>query len=188
MKKNIFLNGENVLYTLQKSKNAKIVRLNIKHGGEFIVTTPYYFDLNIVEKFIFKKADWVIKKIKYFKNFDKTYLKTHNKKEYLLYKNKTLLFVKERLEYFNLFYNFKYNKISVKNQKTRFGSCSANRNLNFNYKIAKLPKEIADYVIIHELCHLKELNHSKNFWNLVSKKAPDYLKTRKKLKEMSLKL
>jgi predicted metal-dependent hydrolase len=73
---------------------------------------------------------------------------------------------------------FHYNKISVKEQKSRWASCSTKRNLNFNLFLAALPVEIIDYVIIHELVHLVELNHSKNFWDLVGLADPEYKKHR----------
>jgi len=72
-------------------------------------------------------------------------------------------------------YNFKINRISIKNTKSRWGSCSKKGNLNFSYKIALLSKDLADYVIVHELCHLGEFNHSKRFWKLVSLTIPNYL-------------
>jgi len=136
---------------------------------------------NINIFFVIKKADWVIKKIKYFKISRKSVLMVDNRKEYLRYKDKALEFAKERIEYFNSFYNFEFNRVSIKNQRTRWGSCSVKKNLNFNYKIVKLPQEMADYIIVHELCHLRELNHSSRFWNLVSEKAPNYKEIRKNL-------
>ena len=93
------------------------------------------------------------------------------------------MFVKERIDYFNQFYHFKVRRIAIKNQKTRWGSCSAKGNLNFNYKIIYLPKELADYLIVHELCHLGQLNHSKKFWALVSKTIPNYQRSNKVLKK-----
>ena len=109
-------------------------------------------------------------------------------KNYLENKNKALEMVKERIEYFNDFYNYKWNKISVKNQKTRWGSCSQRGNLNFNYKIALLPQKSSDYIIVHELCHLGEFNHSQKFWDLVAKTVPDYKETRRDLRKNGLML
>jgi hypothetical protein len=77
---------------------------------------------------------------------------------------------------------FVYNKISIRGQKTRWGSCSARGTLSFNYKLIRFRKEVIDYLIIHELCHLKEMNHSKKFWKLVEKFCPDYKNLEKELK------
>lgn len=67
-----------------------------------------------------------------------------------------------------------YNKLVIKNTKTRWGSCSGKGNLNFNYNLIKMPKEILEYVVIHEVCHLKHLNHSKKYWDLVESLCPEY--------------
>ena len=97
-------------------------------------------------------------------------------------------FVENRISYFNKFYNFKINRIAIKNTKTRWGSCSSKGNLNFNYKIIYLKPELADYLIVHELCHLGELNHSRRFWALVSKTIPDYAKINEDLRKTPIKL
>jgi len=82
-------------------------------------------------------------------------------------------------------YGFRINKVTVRNQKTRWGSCSVRGNLSFNFNLVQYKKEIIDYVILHELCHLKEMNHSKKFWLLVEKICPDYKTLRKELKKNS---
>jgi predicted metal-dependent hydrolase len=98
------------------------------------------------------------------------------------------------LKYFSKFYflkrtqelaknfDFKIGKITIRSQKTRWGSASARGNLSFNYRLLKFRREVIDYVIIHELCHLKEMNHSKKFWLLVEEYCPDYKALRKELK------
>jgi len=77
---------------------------------------------------------------------------------------------------------FKINRITIRSQKTRWGSASARKNLSFNYRLMRYRKEVIDYVIIHELCHLIEMNHSKKFWMHVKKYCPDYLALRRELK------
>ncbi len=79
-------------------------------------------------------------------------------------------------------YSFKPKKISIRRQKTRWGSCSESGVISINYKLMMLRKESIDYVIIHELCHLIELNHSKKFWNLVKDILPDYIELRRGLR------
>lgn len=101
-------------------------------------------------------------------------------------KEKAVALVKNRVEYFSKLYGFEYNRISVRNQKTRWGSCSKKRNINFNYKMVFLPERLADYIVVHELCHTKELNHSKNFWSLVKEILPDYNELRGEIKRINL--
>ena len=90
------------------------------------------------------------------------------------------------MRFYNEIYQFSYNKIYIKNQKTRWGSCSGKKNLSFNYRILFLPKKLQDYIIVHELCHLKELNHSKRFWSLVARVFPDYQNIRNELRTAHL--
>ena len=96
-------------------------------------------------------------------------------------------FVENRINYFNKFYNFKMNRVAIKNQSTRWGSCSSKGNLNFNYKIIYLRPALADYLIVHELCHLGELNHSKRFWALVKKTISDYIELNRELRRTNVK-
>jgi len=105
--------------------------------------------------------------------------------QYLKYKEKTRILVENRISEFNKFYNYKINRIAIRNQRTRWGSCSKSGNLNFNYKLALIPEKLADYVIVHEICHLGEFNHSKSFWKLVEQTIPDYLERRNELKKIN---
>jgi predicted metal-dependent hydrolase len=123
---------------------------------------------------------WVIRKVR-------RPSKSTRKAGLLQYGEKARELVHDRLKYFNQFYNFTYNDVRIKSHYTRWGSCSSKGNLNFNYKIALLPSELADYIIVHELCHLGEFNHSENFWNLVEKQIPDYLERRDRLRKIVLK-
>jgi predicted metal-dependent hydrolase len=95
--------------------------------------------------------------------------------------------VVERLEHFNQFYGFSYKKIFIKNQSTRWGSCSSKSNLNFNYRIITLEPELQDYLVVHELCHLGEMNHGASFWKLVEQTIPNYKTLDHTLKRQSLK-
>lgn len=79
--------------------------------------------------------------------------------------------------------NLEYNKVFIKDQKTRWGSCSSQGNLNFNYRLVMAPLPVIDYLVTHELAHLAEMNHSKRFWSLVERVCPEYKKHRQWLKE-----
>lgn len=182
MEKHIDIRNRKILYTLKVSGRARYMRLAVHCGGELVVTAPKNVKLNIVEQFILDKSIWVIDKLDKWSNVAKPLTKNESKNEYLKHKNTARMIANEKLLKFNEIYKFKYNQISVRNQKTRWGSCSRNGNLNFNYKIAIIPERLADYIIVHELCHLGEFNHSQKFWDLVSKTIPDYLNLRKELK------
>lgn len=134
-----------------------------------------------VVKLYKNKGLYTLKIFRYFKKV-KPKIKRRKNKDYIESKGKALELVNERIIYFNKIYNYKWNKIFIKNQKTRWGSCSKKGNLNFSYKITKLSKEVSDYIIVHELCHLGEFNHSKNFWDLVKIAIPNYKKLKEELK------
>ena len=80
-------------------------------------------------------------------------------------------------------YDFRYNKIAIKNQTTRLGSCSTLKNLNFNWQIIKFPQEYMEYIVKHELAHLKHPNHSRGFWAEVESMDPNYKDNHKWIKE-----
>jgi predicted metal-dependent hydrolase len=180
------MNFRKLSYSVRKSKRARRMRLAVYCDGSVVVTTPFDLQENSAEKFIRDKINWIFSKIDYFKKFKYINISRHGRRDYSENKEKALCLVKERIAYFSQQGGYKYNKINIKNQKTRWGSCSRKGNLNFNYKIVFLEEKIRDYIIIHELCHLKEFNHSGNFWNLVSEIIPNYRQIRKELKTNTL--
>lgn len=107
-------------------------------------------------------------------------------KSYAVCRARAKQFIRDRVQVYNAYYGFSYRRISVKNLKSRWGSCSKKRNLNFHYRLLFLPIELADYVIVHELCHLKELNHSKKFWQLIVETVGDYKKKKRALHRYAL--
>lgn len=176
------LKKRKIKYNLKISKRANLMRLEVRNNGSVNVVVPKGVDYALVERFITEKLKWIIGKLNHFKlRENKVFLNT-SRREYLQYKERARLLAESRIEYYNTFYNFRINRISIKNTKSRWGSCSKKGNLNFNYKIALLPENLADYVIVHELCHLGEFNHSKRFWKLVSLTIPNYLELKNKFK------
>ena len=95
--------------------------------------------------------------------------------------------IEERVRYYSSQYDFgkRVNRITIKDQKSRWGSCSTKCNLNFNYRLIKAPDEVLDYVVVHELCHLKHMNHSQAFWNTVAEIMPDYMEAKEWLRKNS---
>lgn len=108
--------------------------------------------------------------------------KKYTRWDYKKYKEDARGLVHEKIRELNAHYGFRVGRVAIRNTKSRWGSCSKQGNLNFNYKILFLPSHIADYIIVHELCHLKEFNHSANFWNLVAELAPNHKAIRAELK------
>ena len=130
---------------------------------------------------------WVFRKFRIVRRSRRLTRTSFSKKspaDYLKYKEQTRALVTQKIAEYNAFYNFTVGKIAIRNQRSRWGSCSKKGNLNFNYRLALLPDELASYVVVHELCHIGEFNHSKDFWNLVAQTMPNYLTLRKQLHQI----
>jgi len=170
-------------YTLKKSTRAKRARIQILLGGEVVVTMPVRASVQLIERFLLDRAAWITEKRAQMIDRQKNAPAPLEKTELRRLKVVARELVHRRLEFFNEHYHHTYHKVTIRNQKTRWGSCSSKGNLNFHVRLALLPPELADYVVVHELCHLKEMNHSSRFWNLVAQTIPPYKKLRKTLKQ-----
>jgi len=179
--------SHNINYNIKESKKTKRPRIVVNCDAGVSVVIPKGFNKNLVDSFISEKSRWIKEKIEQFESRKKIELpKDVVQGSYHTCNARAKRMIKERVEHFNSFYNFKYNRISIKKQSTRWGSCSSKRNLNFNYKLLFLSQEMADYVVVHELCHLQEMNHSKKFWDLVAKVFPNFKEIRKEMRGISL--
>lgn len=179
-------------YIFKHSARARQVRLTVRParilrpGGvncdaTVVLTAPRWIPLATAEEFLRAKMDWVADKVRYWKAHP--VIKARRAVyRYRAHKAAARQFVTERVNYYNAHYQFAFNRLNIKRGRSRWGSCSAKRNLNFNFKLLWLPRLLADYVMVHELCHLQELNHSNRFWALVAQTMPEYKKLRGELK------
>jgi predicted metal-dependent hydrolase len=188
MQREVTLNAQTIEYTLHISKRARMMRLAIQSDGSLVVTAPHRMSESRIEYFITQKANWVIEKLHYVKSLPPLLKIPSSKKDFEKYRGAALLFAKQRIAHFNSIYNFNYGTISIKNQKTRWGSCSRKGNLNFNYKIILFTERVADYIIVHELCHLREFNHSAKFWALVEQIIPDHRDIRNMIRKGTMRV
>lgn len=179
--KTIILCEREVRYALKRSKRTKRMRLSVGDGGALSVTIPHLFPEQFVERFIREHAEWILKQIARFETAGNKRFAHYGRSHYLEHKEAARQLAQDRLAHFNRLYDFTYGTISIRDQKTRWGSCSRSGNLNFNYKLAVVPEHIADYVIVHELCHCREFNHSKAFWELVARAIPNHRAIRREL-------
>lgn len=187
MNQKITLNNETVSYTLKMSARTKHLRFTLHPDGRFVVSAPARMSLKKIEMYLIQKTDWILKKCKEIRARAPVVRSAkQSKAHFLKHKAAALELAKKKVAHFNQLYQFTFQKITIKNQKTRWGSCSKKGNLNFNYKIALLPEVLVDYIVVHELCHLGAFNHSKKFWNLVARVVPNYKELRKKLKRMTI--
>lgn len=162
-KKHIALDNQEITYTLRKRHRTRRISLAVHTDGSVVVTTPLNLSELFAERFIREKSNWLISKIAFFKQHRSQKISLDTAGGYAKHKDAARRLAIERIEHFNHVYGFTFNRISIRNQKTRWGSCSKKGNMNFNYKIVLLPKNLADYIIVHELCHLQEFNHSRKF-------------------------
>lgn len=181
--KKLLLEDKIVEYSFYPRRKARSLRLSVYLDGRITVSAPVRTTMATIDDFLKKKSDWILDKLNHFKKFEGVTILRSGKREYLKYKEHARTLAHERLEHFNQFYNFTYRSVTIRNQKSRWGSCSKRGNLNFNFKIARIDAELTDYIIVHELCHTKEFNHSKSFWQLVEKTIPDYRDLRDRLKK-----
>lgn len=159
----------------------KTISMEIRPDGKLTIRAPKRMTYREIEAFIESKSQWI----------EKTLAKTNSTNENIIpYTDEEIAsFIKlakeiipERVKYFAEKVGVEYNSITIRNAKTRWGSCSSKRNLNFSCLLTQMPPEILDSVVVHELCHIKEMNHSKRFYAEIYKVMPDYDKYDKWLK------
>ena len=185
MEKEFDLDGISVKCFFKRNKLSKGIRITLRNKGDFLVTYPWFISQKKAEKFFVKNRAWVLDSLEKFSREDVVNLLSWGeRKDYLKNKERARMLVKERVAELNQHYGFEVNKIAIRDQKTRWGSCSSQNNLNFNYRILFLPDELVDYLIVHELCHLQEMNHSPRFWELVGEVIPNYRQLSKKLRRL----
>ncbi len=159
-----------------KEKAKKILKIEFKEN-EKIPFLGNYYTLKLTES---KNILLTEKNIQIPKDF----IRKNPKKKLEIWAKKCLqTLIEYKLSHFSQKTNLKYSSFKITSAKKRLGSCTSKNSLNFSWKISFFPEEIIDYVVIHEICHIKIKNHSKNFWKEVEKYCPDYLERKKWIKE-----
>ncbi len=164
----------------------KTVCVQITQNGDVIVRVPYRYPTEKIEKIVNENSSWIEKtKLKQKENLS-NYIELSSediKKLKKLAEKK----IKEKVEYYSKLMGVKPIGVKITSAKKRFGSCNAENSLCFSYMLMLYPDEAIDYVVVHELAHIKHHNHSKAFYNCVKEHIPDY-KYREKLLKMQQKL
>lgn len=163
---------QQIQYEIIYSK-IKNVYIQIK-DGKVLIKVPKRISKKEIEKIIEKKSDWINK------NLEKSNQKQERKPLYTEERFRQI--VEENANELIKITGLIPNKIRIRNIKYAWGTCSANKNITINYNLIKYSKQAIRYVILHELCHLKYMNHSKEFWNLVQKYMPEYKQVKKEFK------
>lgn len=168
----------------------RTICIEITPECEVIVRAPYLTTRGEIAKFIDSKSDWINRNVrKALKNKAKADIaaargkRAFTDKEISELVSKAKDIIPPKAEHYADVLGVKYGRITIRNQKTRWGSCSAKKNLNFNCYLMNAPERVIDYVVIHEVCHLIHMDHSKEFWALVEDMMPDYKMWRGWLKD-----
>lgn len=166
----------------------KSIAIEIKPDFQIVVRAPRPMTNREIRRFVAEKEDWIEKHLELMRiqaeeKEKQPKVQKMTREEIRLLAKEAFKVIPERVSYYAPLVGVTYGRITIRNQKTRWGSCSSKGNLNFNCLLMKAPPEVMDYVIVHELCHRKEMNHSKSFWNEVERVLPDYKKSRQWLKE-----
>jgi len=139
---------------------------------------PYQFAVSIVQR----QRQWILDGISKQQNNHWLPIGAGYKKD----KTAARALIMRKLAQHNEYYQLIWGRVAIRDQSSRWGSCSSRGNLNFNWRILHLPEELQDYIVIHELCHLKHQNHSASFWSLVAEQVPEHRYVRKQLQTFSL--
>ena len=168
-------------YELIRSNRRTIV-IEIR-DGRVIVRAPLRMSRAEIERFVASKTDWINKHLEAVMQRQSVPVQSFTAAEIQQLADAALQDIPQRVRKYAAIIGVNVGRITIRNQKTRWGSCSSKGNLNFNCLLMLCPEEVRDYVVVHELCHRKELNHSPRFWNEVARVMPDYTQRRKWLKE-----
>lgn len=182
MKKSIIIGQEKIELVINRSNRAKRLKLAVCPGGTLKATLPPFLDLNLLKDFIAQNKNWILRKMVNAKKRKTALLSRGGRREYLQNKESARRLISGKVFEWNRNGRFLVNRIFIRDQKTRWGSCSSGGNLNFNWRVVYLDERLVDYLVVHELCHLEEMNHSVDFWCLVAELLPNYKKTRRELK------
>ncbi len=164
------------------------MRITIACDGEIVVTAPRWTPSFVVRGFVKKHIGWINERIEKIQNNPREVIKlpTTLRKSFMLYREEARALVEKKVSFIADMYRVSYGRISIRNQKSRWGSCSKRGNLSFNFKILFLPAELQNYIIAHEACHLLQFDHSSKFWDLVGISIPDYKRIRARLKNIRI--
>ena len=167
----------------------RTIGIEVHADGKVIVRTPLRMSSAEINRFIEEHDEWIRQKLDFVRQKSDNRrgtgapgLECLSKQELDNIKDT----FEKRVQFYCDIMNVSVGRITIRNQKTRWGSCSSKGNVNFNYQLYYMPQELMDYVIVHELSHRRHMNHSAEFWEEVKKYCPEYRTYRKQLKGYEL--
>ena len=163
----------------------KTIALEIRPDGSLLMRAPRQMTAREIDRFLDEQDGWIRKHLVQLRTRQAELPQTEplTAEQIRALADQALQVIPERVRYYAPLVGVTYGRITIRNQRTRWGSCSAKGNLNFNCLLMLMPPEILDYVVVHELAHRREMNHSPAFWAIVESVLPDYRTRRQWLKE-----
>jgi predicted metal-dependent hydrolase len=156
----------NILF--ERSRRARRILITIRPRHGVRVAIPYHTPLESALKFVQVKKKWINRHLAKLKDYEKT-RREFDQAFQSIDKEAAKKQIITRLHYLAEKYGFKYEKVTIRNQRTRWGSCSTKGNISLNIKLVALPTDLADYILLHELVHTRVHNHSSKFWKELDK-------------------
>jgi len=169
----------------ERSKRARRVIISIKPFKGVRVAVPYRVSFNKAEEFVHSKIDWTKMQLEKMKQYEREYNFTSGVNDNID-KTRAKSMLTGRLKYLAGKHGYTYNRVFIRNQRTRWGSCSHKNNISLNMKLVLLPEELMDYVILHELVHTHRKDHSKAFWAEMDNLVGDGKKLSSKLRKYGI--
>lgn len=169
-------------YELIRTKR-RTLALYVRQDGRIEVRAPLRTSKAYIDGFVKGKQDWILStqnKLSDRQAAQKTIELTAE--EVAKYKKQAKKFFQLKCQYFGLQMGIRHGNVKINSARTRWGSCNRKGDINLTYRLLFAPEELIDYVIVHELAHIREMNHSSRFWAVVEQMMPDYRERRKKLK------
>ena len=160
--------------------NRKTIGLSVK-SGILTVRAPFGTKEKRIQEILKKHESWIKKHIQISLEKDEKFEGLTNEKIKIL-KKEAKTYFEFKMKYFSEIMGLKYGRIKITSAKTRFGSCSSDKNICFSYRLMMCPETFREYVVVHELCHLVHMNHSPKFYALLEKYLPDYKERKRRLK------
>lgn len=176
-------NIDNLLVKVIRSKR-KTIAIELKFDG-IIVRAPWQINDNEIEKFLLKKQSWIEKNMRKLQEHQALLKQQepYTEEEIRALTEQAMDMISKKVKYYATLIGVDYGRITIRNQRTRWGSCSSKGNLNFNCLLILLPNDVVDSIVVHELCHRKHMNHSARFYEEIESVFPEYQKCWRWLKE-----
>lgn len=163
----------------------KSISIRITPEKDILIRIPGWLTEKQLSAYLSEKRDWILKTLAAIPEPVSLSIRDKNRLAALekRYRRAAKEYIPARVAYYRQFTGGSYDRVIIRDQKTRWGSCSSNGTLSFNYRLMLAPPAVLDYVVVHELCHLKHMDHSASFWQAVENVLPDYRERRDWLKK-----